>query len=105
MRMMTSLSSLCSFGDRMVYRARRVGKVLRGALRLPFAGLRLGEPRAPVGTLADQRERGEGEQEGGDAEQAERDRALEEDQVIAVRHDQRLAQALLEDRRDNQAEH
>jgi hypothetical protein len=47
-------------------------------LRLRFAHLHLRKLRAPIGPLADERERREREQHGGDDEQPGRDRPLED---------------------------
>jgi hypothetical protein len=63
--------------------------------RLRFARLRFRELRPPVGALAPERERRERQQDDGDRDQAGRDRPLEQDRIIAVRHDRQLAQALL----------
>src|SRR5438128_11598112 len=64
----------------------------RGIALLIFAGFDLGQPAAPIPAAADERQRGERQQRGAHGEQRERDRTLEEDRPVAVRHDQRLAQ-------------
>ena len=60
---------------------------------------------APVLALEEVGEGRHAEQDDANGNQAGRDRPIEEDEIIAVRHDQRLAQRLLENRRDHQAEH
>src|SRR4029450_11747787 len=74
-------------------------------LSLRFASFRLGQSGTPVSAMKHECIGGEGEQADADHHQAERNGPAEEDQVVAVRHDQRLAQALLQDRRDHEAEH
>src|SRR4051794_18414254 len=72
---------------------------------LTFAGFRLGEAAAPVLAAADKRGGGEREQPGAYRQERQRNRTLEEDRPVAVRHDQRLAQRHLKCGRDHQPEH
>src|SRR5262245_52004538 len=75
----------------------------RAASSLFRAGLGLRELAAPI--LAEESDGRQGQQSGARSQQGGSNGPLEEDQPIAARHHQRLAQAELEGRRDDETEH
>src|SRR6516164_11709367 len=94
------VSSLC--GSRGMTLVNETPETQRSAA---LAGFRLGEPAAPVLAAANQCQRGQHQQAGTDDEQRERNRPLKEYRPVPVRHDQGLAQAHFERRRDDDPEH
>src|SRR5581483_1171764 len=69
-----------------------------------LAGFDFRELSAPVLALEHKRDCGKRQQPGAHQKKPERDRSADENQVFAVRHDQRLPQTLLQDRRYHESE-